>query len=215
MNFRTTSTTTPDAIRLLYYDDVENLFKNGDVIKEGSKQDVRLCKYRNRPFVIKSYDAKGIFQAFRILIRWSRPHNSMRTANHLRSRGILCPEHFMVVARYRPCSARAYLVMEYVSGLKFRDFFFSETPRTLSEETAQATINIIKSFHELGMTHGDLHAQNLIVQDDLTVQLIDLDNVRKARHRQNKDTSRFKASIAKGNQNTEVILRKIEEQLSK
>ncbi len=103
--------------------------------------------------------------------------------------------------------------MEHATGLKLHDYLYSEKPGKLLDETAQAAIDTIKSLHSLGLSHGDLHTQNLIVENESTVQLIDLDNVRKARRRQHKDIARFRKSVANGNQNTDTLMKKIAEQL--
>jgi tRNA A-37 threonylcarbamoyl transferase component Bud32 len=203
----------PEALRGLDYGDVERLFKNGRIIKEGSKQKVHLCDLKGHSFIVKSYEALGVFPAFRALIRRSRPHNSMRYATYLRAHGVSCAEHFLIVTRYRFRSAKSYLVMEYISGRKLRDFFFCDKPLELSEETAQAALNNIRLFHKLGLTHGDLHVQNLLVENETNVRLIDFDNVGKSRSRQHKDISRLKMSIANGNQNTRFFLKMLEEQL--
>ena len=71
----------------------------------------------------------------------------------------------------------------------------------------------VKAFHSLGFAHGDLHAQNLMVKSESIVQLIDLDNIRKTRRRQQKDIARFTESVKNGTQNTTVLLNKIHTQL--
>ena len=62
-------------------------------------------------------------------------------------------------------------------------------------KNTQAAINTIQSLHWLRLAHGDLHAQNLMVKSESIVLLIDLDNVRKTRRRQQKDIARFTDSV--------------------
>ncbi|NBB80757.1 MAG: hypothetical protein GVY36_15135 [Verrucomicrobia bacterium] len=213
INSRSITPETPDNFLDLSYADVDVLFESGEIIKEGKTQDVRLCRIQGKTLIVKCYRAQGLLSAFRILIRLSRPHKSLRYSYLLRKRGIACPAHYLVVARNTLRYARTFLLIERVAGPNLYDFLYSKDPLTLSEKTAQAAIHTIKSLHSLGFTHGDLHAQNIVVKNETTVQLIDLDNVRKNRRRQEKDIARFKKSVEDGTQNREILLEKINAQL--
>lgn len=204
---------TPEEFLDLSFQDVDKRFENGETIKKGKSQEIRRCQIKGRTLVVKCYRAQGLFSAFRILIRLSRPHKSLRYAYFLRNHGIACPAHYLVVARNTLRHARTYLLMERVDGLKLKDYLYSKDPLTLPEKTAQAAIDVIISLHAIGLTHGDLHTQNMIVKSETNVQLIDLDNVRKNRRRQHLDIARFTESVKKGNQNTKILLSKISAQL--
>lgn len=213
MILRSTAPEIPQHLCKLSYGDVRALHENGEKIRQANDQDVRSCRIGGKSFVIKCYHPHGPLFALRILTRSSRSHRSLRVAHYLRSNGVPCPTHFLIVARWSIWSARSYLLMEHATGLKLHDYLYSEKPGKLLDETAQAAIDTIKSLHSLGLSHGDLHTQNLIVENESTVQLIDLDNVRKARRRQHKDIARFRKSVANGNQNTDTLMKKIAEQL--
>ena len=204
---------TPENFFDLTYQDIDEQFEAGEIIKQGKSQEIRLCQITGRTLIVKCYKAQGLFSAFRILIRLSRPHKSLRYAHFLRIRSVPCPAHFLVVARNTLRSARAYLLIEHVAGPKLREFLYSENPKTLPEKTAQAAIDTIKSLHSLGLAHGDLHAQNLMVKSESIVQLIDLDNVRKTRRRQQKDIARFTESVKNGTKNISILLDIIDMQL--
>jgi len=213
MILRSITPETPQHLCNLTYQDVRAFHENGQIIRQTPSQDVRSCQIRGKSYAIKCYHPKGPLFASRILTRSSRSHRSLRVAGYLRSHGVSCPAHFLVIARWNIWSARSYLLMEHAAGLKLHDYLYSKDPRTLAEKTAQAAIDTIKSLHSLGLSHGDLHTQNLMVSDESTVLLIDLDNVRKTRRRQRKDVARFKKSVANGSQNTDGMLSKIAAQL--
>lgn len=213
MIFRSTTPATPQNLRGLTYHDVRRLHENGESIRQANSQDVRSCQIEGKRYVFKCYHPNGPLFAFRVLTRTSRSHRSLRMAYFMGSKGVPYPAHFLVIARWNLWSARSYLLIEHVGGLKLHDYLYSEKPGKLLDETAQAAIDTIKSLHSLGLSHGDLHTQNLIVANESTVQLIDLDNVKKTCRRQQKDIARFKKSVANGNQNADSLLKKIAEQL--
>lgn len=213
MKSRVTNDETPEGLQHLSYDDVDRIYRAGEVMKRGDTQGVRLCNIEGEKVVVKSYDFSGALAAMRILIRFSRPHRSLRFANYLRSHDVPCPTHYLVVADSGRKMTRAYLLIDYVEGSSLYDLLYSEEPVELSNETAQTVIDTIKSLHSLGLAHGDLHTKNILVKDSSTVQLIDFDNVRKSRRRQGKDLSRFLDSVENGKQNREGLLGKIREQL--
>lgn len=213
MRSRFTNSETPAELRHLAFEEVDRSYAIGKVIKKGEAQGVRLCEIGGKEIVVKSYDFSGVFAAFRIFIRLSRPHKSLRYSFLFRSHDIPCPAHFLVVAKAGLKSTRAYLLIDYVEGSSLYDLLYLEGDGELSSETAQAVIDSIKSLHSLGLAHGDLHTKNILITNKATVQLIDLDNVRRSRRRQGRDLSRFLDSVENGKQHREILLKKIEEQL--
>ncbi|MGB0792861.1 MAG: lipopolysaccharide core heptose(II) kinase RfaY [Opitutales bacterium] len=214
MTLRCTCPNAPKSLKGITFGEVDCFFQKGECIKDGTQQSVRLCSIKGETMVVKRYAYEGFFSALRTRLEMSRPHNSLYYAHYLRQREIPCPTHYLVATKCGLRSAVAYLVMQRVPGLKFRDYFFSKEPPKLANETVEAAIHTIQSFHKLGLSHGDLHAQNLIVKEPSKILLIDLDNVRKAPRRKTKDISRFLDSISGGNQNADAIVTKLRNSLS-
>lgn len=218
MKLRFTSPDTPEEFEQIDFDNVDSSFTKGAVVKNGETQSIRICVMNGRKFAVKQYRTNGLFSGLRTILGKSRAHNSLRYAYLLRAHQVACPAHILVVTQWALRSSTTYLVMEYTPGHKLHHFLISKEKIVLKEKTIAAAIQTIRSFHSLGLAHGDLHTENLILRDESTVQLIDLDNVLRSKHRQKKDLLRLIKSIKHGRQNTEDLLRaasKLLEQLKK
>lgn len=61
------------------------------------------------------------------------------------------------------------LVVEYVRGEAL-----SEIPRrTISDATMDRLENLVRTLHERGVTHGDLHLENILVDEEGNVAMLD------------------------------------------
>ena len=210
MKTKSTTAVTPQYLRQLDYDEVEVAFENGKIIKKGLSQEVRLCQVQTKRTVIKRYKSVGFISSLRILTGLSRPHKSQRISRFLQKHEIPCPLHPLVVSNWHLCSACSFLLIEHIPGPTLRDLLSSDSTQALTEQTAEAALGTIRALHLLGLSHGDLHPGNLIVKDETTVHLIDLDNVRRTRSRQQRDVKRFLDAVKKSNQNKDLLLDRVQ-----
>jgi len=66
------------------------------------------------------------------------------------------------------------LVIEYVRGRSLQQLSLQQPENSvLPDETSESIENLVTQLHERGVTHGDLHRDNIMVDEDGNVALID------------------------------------------
>ena len=66
-----------------------------------------------------------------------------------------------------------------------------DPPRTISPLLIENLVEMTRRIHAAGFAHGDLHAGNVFVTEDQSVEIIDLDNLRPNLKRQKRDRARL------------------------
>lgn len=72
------------------------------------------------------------------------------------------------------CDNSAYIVMERVNGITLEDYYSQK--KLVSTELANMIRDTILTMHSMGVIHGDLHGENIIIShrnDNIQVKLID------------------------------------------
>ena len=86
--------------------------------------------------------------------------------------------------------------MEKAPGTALFEFIQHGTNLTLSDTAIENIASLVTDLHKLGIAHGDLHTRNLIIAEDDSVRLIDLDNARKSSKGIRKDLERFRKAVS-------------------
>lgn len=86
--------------------------------------------------------------------------------------------------------------MEKAPGTALFEFIQPGINLTLSETAIENIAFLVTNLHKLGIAHGDLHTRNLIIAEDDSVRLIDLDNAQKSTNGIRKDLDRFRKAVA-------------------
>ena len=138
--------------------------------------------------VIKRYNPKGAFWAFRYSVRRSGGLRSWRGANELVARGIPTAEPIAAWEwRVGPFLRESAFVMAYLGDCEELHFFVDRTLNALDEaerrtarrKTAKLIGTTLATMHDGGLFHRDLKASNWMVRaqggDVKDVLLLDLD----------------------------------------
>lgn len=154
-------------------DDPDQFFINAPIFKDGNTCTVVGLETGGREYVLKRYNKKSfIYRIFHMLMP-VRALKSWTGGHALRMFGIPTPRPVAcLVVKSGPMMNQAYLLMEKVSGRSLRELDESEM-KQVAGKFAQRWVEL----DALKVSHGDLKASNLILADDGTLTLIDLDSL--------------------------------------
>ncbi len=175
--------------------DVEALMSQGDVLKAGNSATVVRVKIDGIDLVVKRYNIKNVWHLLRRTLRQSRAAVSWRNANLLEFIDLptLKPLGF-IERRQGWFRSVAYFISEYHQAEELLDVYHSRQP---TESELEQINNIFLLMQNSQISHGDLKAQNLLIDAAGKVILIDLDamqehtSYRRFQRAFNKDKKRF------------------------
>ncbi len=166
------------------------------LLKTGNTTTLVLYEIDGKQLVVKRYNMKNRFHALRHAFKKSRADISWRGAHLLLKNRINTPEPMAVKEiRFGPFRNKAFFICEYIKGESARNFF-SDVQADGIKVIAELIINVFKKFKFLKISHGDMKATNIIIQDN-TPFFIDLDSMNWHKsnflfsHARKKDISRF------------------------
>jgi tRNA A-37 threonylcarbamoyl transferase component Bud32 len=166
--------------------DLENLIKQGQVLKAGNSSTVVGINYAGRSLVVKRYNIKSVGHFLRRCLRRSRAAHSWEQASLLQ---LLRISHMhcygFVEKRWGPLHSTAYLIMDWAPTAKTLDTVVFNEPQELPSIKKQLQ-DIFKTFYDFKLVHGDCKATNFLYEENKTLSLIDLDVMRQV-----KSTSSF------------------------
>ena len=174
---------------------VDKLFKSGTILTQKPTQEVKLCLDEETPYIIKKYITKSLLGSLREWLGKARSDKSFESAITLQALSIPVPMHHMIAKQLAFSQSVSYLLMDKAQGTPLIEFLLSENFGDLPENSEQHIIDIVDTLHKAGIAHGDLHTRNLIIADDGTVSLIDLDNVEKSPGRIPRDVRRLHQAL--------------------
>lgn len=172
------------------YDSMEfrHLLKNPDVyinhpnaqfLKKGGSSTVVKVVIDEKPFVIKRYNYKDIWQWLRRMLSMSRAKRSWRISQQFYSSGLLTPmpvafieNHFMGLL------GKSYFIMEYVEGLHLSDYFKLHKNNIIQcERMVVDSLALLRNMLKLRITQGDLKMTNILVYKEKPY-IIDFDGAK-------------------------------------
>lgn len=158
---------------------LDDAIARGELLKGGRTCTVAQVELAGLTLVIKRYNLKNLFHFLERCWRPSRAWHSWREGHRLRFLGIATPEPLALIEeRVGPLRRRAFLVCEYCPGRSLLELLSPD--REPDDDVARAIVSLFSSLHALRISHGDLKATNLLV-DDGKLSVIDLDAVRQHR----------------------------------
>ena len=154
------------------------------LLKQGHTCTVALTMTGPLKVVVKRYNIKSFWHGMSRAWRPSRAASSWSNAHRLGMAGIATPPPLALVERrWGPLRREAWFLAQYVEAPNV-GVFFAEVQHELTQK-AEVAERIARMFHNLyllGLAHGDLKANNILVAQGQPV-LIDLDAMRQYRCR--------------------------------
>lgn len=173
-------------------DDPEIVFNNSkrEILKAGRSSTVIKMTIDNRILVIKRYNMKNAWHWMRRALRKTRAAESFRLANLLRLFGVATAKPIAFIEkRLFGLRNTSYFIMEYVEGPTLSTYFSNyQSTDFHCEKIAARVVDLLRKINEMQMSHGDLKATNIVIEDDQPV-LLDLDGM--TEHKTQNQTNRI------------------------
>lgn len=167
-------------------------------LKEDTTTSVWCAEYQEKMIVIKRYNTKNPWHAFRRVFRQSRADNCWKMSRTFNQAGIQTPANIAVIQEWwGPFKARSWYICEHVPSSTLIDHL--SPGHSAQGEIEQIAVNIKSIFSMLKsslLSHGDFKASNILLAPS-GLWLIDLDAARKHGSRKSferayrKDLNRF------------------------
>jgi len=183
------------ALAKIFREEHEKIFEEATLIATNNSQVVKFFSLEGRDYVIKRYPEKGPRANLRSLLGISRAMNSFSKSALLSEVGVQTPAHLFVARHLGFLKGKSYLIMKKSQGESLYPMLFEDPPRTITPLLIENLVELTRRIHAAGFAHGDLHAGNVLVLEDESVEIIDLDNLRPNQKRQKRDRARLLRSF--------------------
>lgn len=154
------------------------------LLKQGHTCTVTLTNMGPLKVVVKRYNIKSFWHGLSRAWRPSRAASSWSNAHRLGMAGIVTPSPLALVERrWGPLRREAWFLAQYVEAPNVGVFFAdAQHGQTQKAEVAERIARMFHKLYLLGLAHGDLKANNILVAQEQPV-LIDLDAMHQYRCR--------------------------------
>lgn len=153
-----------------------------ELYKDSHRTSAGRVSVMGRDFFLKRYNIRGVTHIFKGCLRPSRPIRVTRMALHLVAHGVHSPFPVAVMERRRfGVKLETYLLTEFIPSRRVRDVLANGVSARKENAIMVAVARLIASMHGAGVFHGDLKANNIIVQEDhgtFRPWIVDLDGAR-------------------------------------
>jgi tRNA A-37 threonylcarbamoyl transferase component Bud32 len=178
-----------------FINNIEQLMNKGENLKAGNSATVVKVRVGDKTVAIKRYNVKNIWHFVRRCLRQSRAAVSWRNANLLEFINLptLKPVGF-IEKRKSWFRHTAYFISEYQDSEELLDVYQRRQP---TESELDQIKTIFDLMQKTQISHGDLKAQNLLLDTQGKIALIDLDSMHEHQNESNfkkafnKDKKRF------------------------
>ncbi len=184
-----------NTLAKVFREEHEKIFGEATFIATNNSQVVKSFSLNGRDYVIKRYPEKGPRANLRSLLGISRAMNSFSKSALLSEVGVQTPAHLFVARYLGFLKGTSYLIMKKSRGESLYPMLLEDPPRTISPLLIENLVEMTRRIHAAGFAHGDLHAGNVFVTEDQSVEIIDLDNLRPNLKRQKRDRARLLRSF--------------------
>jgi tRNA A-37 threonylcarbamoyl transferase component Bud32 len=160
-----------------------------------------------RALVMRRLNYGRIIHRLRDLFRSSRARRAFNNGLRLERAAVDTPR-MVAVGEWRRLGwpMKAYVITEEVPGAMSIGRFFKQK-KSLPRRVVYALANLIARLHNAGFSHRDLKGTNILLDNELTPWLIDLDGVRHFRQIPTRRAVRDLAVLARSFRAKAVLLR--------
>jgi len=205
--FRIYSRRTPEAETALEFllPNPDQAFVGASILKPGSRTHAGIVEIAGKNYVLKRYNCRGWGYRVGNAFRRSRAVRTWLVNWEYLVRGIPVPEPLLCLEERR-CRLleRSYILMEFVdSSCSLRERW-GQADGVERVRLGEYFGKHLGKMHRLGMLHGDLKWDNILVEQEMSgeiIRLVDLDGSSTmnpfSRTRASHDFSRFLKDLAK------------------
>ncbi|MFT5261095.1 MAG: tRNA A-37 threonylcarbamoyl transferase component Bud32 [Gammaproteobacteria bacterium] len=163
---------------LNYFDEVvSDKYSFDRCLKNDGTTTVTLSSFNGQQFVVKRFNTKNRWHFLRRPMQISRAKNCYHMAKRYLGAEISTPEPIAFIQeRYLFCKLRSWYVCRHQTGDLLSDHLTDST--VLPAELNITLTTLFNRLAALSLSHGDMKATNLIVDEFNAVHLIDLDAAR-------------------------------------
>ncbi len=133
-------------------------------------------------FFLKRYNLRGTVHTIKRCFCPSRPIRVAKTAIHLRNNQVPSPSPVAMIERHRlGIKLETYLLSEFIPAIRIRDLLSSGLTRQERDTIISKVADLIAAMHRANVVHGDLKANNIIIQGPnkgYQPWIVDLDGAR-------------------------------------
>ena len=157
----------------------DRFVEEGHILKDGNSATVARIRFRNQTLVIKRYNIKNPWHRLRRCLRASRGRTAWRNAHVLRLIGIDTPApRALIEERWGPFRSRAFLICDHQPGINLADYWRRDWHADdVRMDALPPLATLVARLDAARISHGDMKATNLIVEDGKIV-VTDLDGLR-------------------------------------
>lgn len=161
---------------------IEQAQSTNQLLKSGNSATVAMVHTNQGPIVIKRYNFKSFWHAFRRTFRQSRARTSWVNAHQLDFLGIASVKPVAIIEdKWGPFVRKAYFLSDYVEG-RNADICFADTSDSAVIAQKDDIINILTALNNAMISHGDLKASNFRISPR-GVAILDLDAMKEHKYK--------------------------------
>lgn len=143
-----------------------------EVIRNGYYKKVLRYLYRGEAFYIKQYTTKGFLEGVKSLFSLSKAYREWTHSHRLQKSHLLAAEPVAVGEKRRFGILKdCYIISKAIPNSTTVKAFLSIIQKSSTSALQKATfmnnlISYVRTVHDLGIFHGELHAENILVATD-------------------------------------------------
>ena len=164
--------------------DPDRLLDESDLLyKDSFRTKAGRIRLDGRRFFLKRYNRRGLLHTIKTAFRPSRPWRLFHVTGHLIQKGVRTPAPAALMERRTMGLVQAsYLLTDYVDGKRIRQAMMEmKQTRGWRRGMLAGLASLVGSLHDAGVIHGDMKANNFLVQkpySDIRLWVVDLDGAR-------------------------------------